>query len=97
MLFSNRLFMLGLFCIGITAAATAQAGNQLFKGSWTVKAFGNECSVADPSPALSSTIGDHLPSPYSNLMGCWCLTYVGREGGGRRRIQFHRFPLFYHQ
>jgi hypothetical protein len=50
MLFSNRLFMLGLFCIGITAAATAQAGNQLFKGSWTVKAFGNECSVADPSP-----------------------------------------------
>jgi hypothetical protein len=31
-------------------ATTAQAGNQLFEGSWTVKSFGNECSLADPTP-----------------------------------------------
>jgi hypothetical protein len=32
-------------------ATTAQAGNQLFEGSWTVKAQGNECSdLVDPTP-----------------------------------------------
>jgi hypothetical protein len=37
--------------VGIAVATTAQAGNQLFEGSWTVKAFGNECSDwADPTP-----------------------------------------------
>jgi hypothetical protein len=38
--FGNRLFVIGVLCVGVTA--TAQAGNQLFEGSWSVKAFGNE-------------------------------------------------------
>jgi hypothetical protein len=46
MLFINRLLILGLLCVGLTAT-TAQAGNQMFDGSWTVKSFGNECSVAE--------------------------------------------------
>jgi hypothetical protein len=45
MLFINRLLMVGLLSVGIAVATTAQAGPQLFEGSWTVKAFGNECSV----------------------------------------------------
>jgi hypothetical protein len=46
MLFTNRLLLVGLLSVGIAVATTAQAGNQLFEGSWTVKAFGNECSLA---------------------------------------------------
>ena len=42
MLFINRLLLVGLLSVGISAATTAQAGNQLFEGSWLVKAFGNE-------------------------------------------------------
>jgi hypothetical protein len=49
MLFIIRLLMVGLLCVGGTAT-TAHAGNQMFDGSWIVKAFGNECSLADPSP-----------------------------------------------
>ena len=43
MSFINRLLMVGLLSVGLAAATTAQAGNQLFEGSWSVKAFGNEC------------------------------------------------------
>jgi hypothetical protein len=50
MAFINRLLLIGLLSSGIGVATTAQAGNQLFDGSWIVKAQGNECSVADPSP-----------------------------------------------
>jgi hypothetical protein len=46
----NRLLLIGLLSSGIGVATAAQAGNQLFEGSWTVKAQGNECSLADPSP-----------------------------------------------
>ena len=42
MLFINRLLMVGLLSVGIAVATTAQAGNQLFEGAWTVKSFGNE-------------------------------------------------------
>jgi hypothetical protein len=38
----NRLLWIGLLSTGIGAATGAQAGNQLFEGSWTVKAMGNE-------------------------------------------------------
>jgi len=41
MLFINRLLMVGLLSVGIAAATTAQAGNQLFEGSLTIQAFGN--------------------------------------------------------
>jgi hypothetical protein len=52
--------LLGLLSFGISAATTAQAGNQLFEGSWTVKAFGNECRDAtDPNP------GPHCGKGYS--------------------------------
>jgi hypothetical protein len=42
MLFVNRLLLVGLLCVGITAATTAHAGNQLFQGSWIVNSWGNE-------------------------------------------------------
>ena len=61
MLFLNRLLLVGLLLVGllgvgISAATTAKAGSQLFEASWTVKAFGNECSKADKSP------GPHCPT-----------------------------------
>jgi hypothetical protein len=52
MLFKSRLFWIGFLIFGITAATNAQAVNQLYRVSevsWSVKAHGNECSVADPS------------------------------------------------
>jgi len=42
MLFINRLVLIGLLSVAITAATTAQAGDQLFTAEWYVKAFGNE-------------------------------------------------------
>jgi hypothetical protein len=59
MLGINRLLMLGLLVVGLALATTAQAGNQLFEGSWTVKAFGNECHALDGSP------GSNCPDPAS--------------------------------
>jgi hypothetical protein len=56
MLFNTRLLSAVLLGIGIGVATTTQAGVQLFDGSWTIKAFGNECSKADKSP------GPHCPS-----------------------------------
>jgi len=50
MLFVLRLLWVGLLGVGIGAATNAQAGTQLFDGSWTVKSFGNECAKADPTP-----------------------------------------------
>jgi len=38
----NRLLLVGLLGAGLAVATTAQSANQLFEGSWTVKAFGNE-------------------------------------------------------
>jgi hypothetical protein len=57
MLFINRLLMVGLLSVGIAVATTAQAGNQLFEGSWSVKSFGNECSKAASSPAFGPHCG----------------------------------------
>jgi hypothetical protein len=57
MLFINRLLMVGLLSVGIAVATTAQAGNQLFEGSWSVKAFGNECSIAASSPTFAPHCG----------------------------------------
>jgi hypothetical protein len=42
----NRLLWVGLLSLGVGAATSAQAGNKLFEASWTVKSFGNECSIA---------------------------------------------------
>ena len=38
----SRMLMVGLLSVGITVATTAQAGNQLFEGSWKTFSFGNE-------------------------------------------------------
>jgi hypothetical protein len=44
-----------LLSVGIGTASTAQAGNQLFEGSWTVKAMGNErTGGASPSDYYSA-------------------------------------------
>jgi hypothetical protein len=50
----NRLFGVGLLSIGIAAATAAQAGNQLFEASWTVKAFGNELTGGTGASAVYS-------------------------------------------
>ena len=49
MLGINRLLVVGLLSVGIAVATTAQAGDQLFEGSWTVKAFGNELTSTESS------------------------------------------------
>jgi hypothetical protein len=51
------MLVLGLLSVGIAVATTAQAGNQLFEGSWTVKAFGNECSDANTSLPIGPHCG----------------------------------------
>ena len=43
MLFINRLVLIGLLSVGITAATTAQAGIQLFQAEWYTNSFGNQC------------------------------------------------------
>ena len=61
MLFINRLLLVGLLSVGISAATTAQAGNQLFEGSWTVKALGNERTGGAGSSAVYSVRAIDLP------------------------------------
>ena len=57
MVFINRLLLVGLFSVGISAATTAQAGNQLFTASWTVKAFGNELTGGTGASEIYSAWG----------------------------------------
>jgi hypothetical protein len=57
MLSSNRLLLVGLLSVGIGAATTAQAGNQLFEGSWTVKAKGNERTGGSGESEFYSAFG----------------------------------------
>jgi hypothetical protein len=53
--FGNRLLVIGVLCVGVTA--TARAGNQLFEGSWSVKAFGNERTGGTDESAVYSAFG----------------------------------------
>ncbi len=57
MLFINRLLLVGLLSVGITAATTAQAGSQLFTMEWTVKALGNERTGGSGASAVYSAFG----------------------------------------
>ena len=57
MLFINRLLLVGLLSVGISAATTAQAGNQLFTGSWIVKAMGNELTGGAGASSVYSAFG----------------------------------------
>jgi len=63
----KRLLLIGLLSTGIGAAAVAQAGNKLFEASWTVKSFGNECSIAasGASPGPYCGNGGHESEVYS--------------------------------
>ncbi len=54
MLFTSRLLLVGLLSVGITAATTARAGNQLFTAEWFTFSFGNELTGGvDPSEFYS--------------------------------------------
>jgi len=53
----NRLLLVGLLGAGLAVATTAQAGNQLFEGSWTVKAFGNERTTGTAESGVYSNFG----------------------------------------
>ena len=57
MLFSNRLAIVILLSVGIVAATTAGAGTQLFEGSWSVKAFGNEIYIYSGGADFYSAFG----------------------------------------
>jgi hypothetical protein len=61
MLLAHRLLTVGLLGIGIAATTTAQAGNQLFHGSWSVKSFGNECSSAASGASPGPYCGNGAP------------------------------------
>jgi len=53
----NRLLLVGLLSVGVTVATTAQSANQLFEGSWTVKAFGNELTGGTGESEFYSRFG----------------------------------------
>jgi len=70
MLFTHRLLVVVLLSIGITTATTAQAGVQLFEGSWTVKAFGNE---------ITGGTGEYeFYSAWGHPLGWQCNQYIPR-------------------
>jgi hypothetical protein len=57
MLFINRLVVIGLLSVGITAATTAQAGVQLFTAEWYSESFGNEFLATTGNASWSTTMG----------------------------------------
>jgi hypothetical protein len=57
MLFINRLVLIGLLSVGITAATTAQAGVQLFTAEWYTESFGNECLATTGNTQFYTTMG----------------------------------------
>ncbi len=46
-----------VFSVLLLSAATAQAGSQLFEGSWAVKAFGNEITGGTGASEYYEAIG----------------------------------------
>jgi hypothetical protein len=86
-LFKSRLFWIGFLIIGITVATSAQAVNQLYRiseVSWSVKAHGNECSAADPSP------GPHCGNGASES---WLYSAVGYPQGIQCNANQPRCPF----
>jgi hypothetical protein len=71
MLFINRLFMIGLLSVGIAAATTAQAANQMFTAEWRTDSFGNECVKDDPNqPECVQPPEDRTgPSEFNSVWG----------------------------
>jgi len=70
MLFIYRLLVVGLLSVGIAAATTAQAGTQLFEGSWIIKAFGNEITTGTGESGYYQNSG--IPQ------GAQCNNYIPR-------------------
>jgi hypothetical protein len=60
MLFINRLVMIGLLGVGITAATTAQAVVKLYTAEWYTESFGNECrGTALPQLTPDGAVAPH--------------------------------------
>jgi len=53
----HRLLLVGLLGAGLAVATTAQSANQLFEGSWGIKAFGNERTGGTGESAVYSITG----------------------------------------
>ncbi len=68
MLFIYRLLVVGLLSVGIAAATTAQAGTQLFEGSWIIKAFGNEITTGTGESAFYQATRVPLGNQCNNFM-----------------------------
>ena len=82
-----RLFWASLLFFAITVATNAQAGVQLYRISevtWSVKAHGNECSAADPSP------GPHCGNGASES---WLYSAVGYPQGIQCNANQPRCPF----
>jgi len=87
MLFTNRMILIGLLSVGITAATTAQAGVQLFTAEWHTESFGNFCNGAGTTgPYCTQTTG--FFSKYSN----WALPQGQNCNPNQPRCQFDSTP-----
>ncbi len=62
-LLTRAVLLPGLLSVGIAVATTAQAGNQLFEASWTVKAQGNERTGGTGESEFYSAFGMPAGNP----------------------------------
>jgi hypothetical protein len=84
------MLALGLLSVGIAVATTAQAGNQLFEGSWSVKAFGNECSLAT-SGGANPYCGNGAPE--SEVYGAFGIPQGIQCNADQPRCPFESTPV----
>jgi hypothetical protein len=71
----NWLIGVGLMAVGLGAAAPAEAANQLFHASWSVKAFGNECAASK----VGTTGGTAMLTKYPHCQ-LWTMGTPARTG-----------------
>ncbi len=87
MLFINRLVLIGLLCVGITAATNAQAV-QLFEAEWYTNSFGNMCrGNGTTGPYCVKTTG--FFEEYSN----WNLPQNQNCNPNQPRCPFNSTPI----
>ena len=88
MLFINRLVLIGLLCVGISAATTAQAAVQLFTAEWYTNSFGNFCrGNGTTGPHCTKTTG--FFEEYSN----WNLPQNQNCNPNQPRCPFQSTPV----
>jgi hypothetical protein len=75
MLFINRLLLIGLLCVGITAATTAQAAVQLFQAEWYTNSFGNQCDIAAQATTVNGGGTPASQRPYCTKTGQFFTSY----------------------